>query len=274
MSSNPAPADRPTVTSVRRDLLDEQAALDAVVGALDSSQWVTATASPRWSVADQIAHLTYFDETASWAISDPDRFTASLSALAPVLAPDASPDAMDNLTIGHLRTLQPDDLAATWRANRAALAHAAAGLNDDDRVIWYGPSMGAMSFLTARLMECWAHGQHIVDAVGATRPATDRLRHIAQLGFITRRWTYLNRGLEVPPVEVRVELNAPSGAVWTFGSDDADQSVVGPAEDFCLVVTQCRHVDATRLHVSGVDARDWMTKAQAFAGAATTGPST
>ncbi len=45
--------------------------------------------------------------------------------------------------------------------------------------------MGSKSFLTARLMEAWAHGQDIVDAVGATREPTDRLRHIAQLGFIT-----------------------------------------------------------------------------------------
>jgi uncharacterized protein (TIGR03084 family) len=132
--------------------------------------------------------------------------------------------------------------------------------------------MGAKSFLTARLMECWAHGQHIVDAVGAQRAGSDRLQHIAQLGFITRNWTYLNRGLDVPATAVRVELEAPSGAAWTFGPDDAEQSVVGDAIDFCLVVTQCRHVDATDLTVTGDDARDWMTKAQAFAGGPTDGP--
>ncbi len=46
--------------------------------------------------------------------------------------------------------------------------------------------MGAKSFLTARLMEAWAHGSEIAEAVGATRAPTDRLRHIAQLGYITR----------------------------------------------------------------------------------------
>ena len=132
--------------------------------------------------------------------------------------------------------------------------------------------MGAKSFLTARLMECWAHGQHVVDAVGAERAPTDRLQHIAQLGFITRNWTYLNRGLDVPASAVRVELAAPSGGTWTFGPGDAPQSIVGPAVDFCLVVTQCRHIDATGLVVTGDDAHDWMTKAQAFAGSATDGP--
>jgi uncharacterized protein (TIGR03084 family) len=257
---------------VRTDLLDEQAALDDVVAPFLDAQWATATASPRWTVADQIAHLAYFDETAAWAIAEPDRFTKSLTDLAPVFDPDASPDAMDDLTIGHLRSLEPALLLEVWRTNRAALAAACDGLTDDRRVVWYGPSMGAMSFLTARLMECWAHGQHIVDAIGTTRPATDRLKHIAQLGFNTRKWTYINRGLDAPEAAVRVELTAPSGATWRYGSDDAEQSISGPAEDFCLVVTQCRHVDATRLDVTGDDARHWMRKAQAFAGASTTGP--
>ncbi|MEP4650328.1 MAG: maleylpyruvate isomerase family mycothiol-dependent enzyme, partial [Ilumatobacter sp.] len=161
---------------------------------------------------------------------------------------------------------------AAWRANRAVLADASAGLDDDTRVIWYGPSMGAKSFLTARLMECWAHGQHVADAIGAVREPTERLAHIAQLGVITRKWTYVNRGLDVPDADIRVELTAPSGDVWRYGSDDAEQSVTGTAEDFCLVVTQCRHVDATGLDVVGDDAVDWMNKAQAFAGQATDGP--
>ena len=264
--------DRPTTATLRRDLLDEQEALDVVVSSISDDQWALPTASPRWTVADQIAHLAYFDRTAEWAIADPDRFIASLDALAPVLVPDAAPEAMDDLTIGELRRRSPSDLLAVWRTNRAALAAAADSLDDDTRVVWYGPSMSAKSFLTARLMECWAHGQHVVDAVGAVRPATERLRHIAQLGVITRSWTYINRGIEVPPSGVRVELAAPSGTTWNFGPSDAAQSVAGTAEDFCLVVTQCRHVDSTDLVVVGDDARDWMTKAQAFAGAATDGP--
>ncbi len=263
---------RPTAASVRSDLLDEQAALDSIVSGLTDEQWALPTASPRWSVADQIGHLAFFDETAAWAIADEDRFRASLAGLGPALAPDATPDAVDNVTLGAYRAMEPTALVSAWRANREQLAEASSTLADDTRVIWYGPSMGAKSFLTARLMECWAHGQHVVDAVGAEREATDRLQHIAQLGFITRGWTYVNRGLDAPTAEVRVELVAPSGDTWTFGADDAEQSVVGAALDFCLVVTQCRHVDATDLVVTGDDARDWMTKAQAFAGSPTDGP--
>jgi hypothetical protein len=42
--------------------------------------------------------------------------------------------------------------------------------------------------------------------------------------------------------------------------------VHGPALDFCLVVTQRRHVDDTALVTVGDIARQWMLNAQAFAG--------
>ena len=99
-------------------------------------------------------------------------------------------------------------------------------------------------------MEAWAHGQDVIDAIGATREPSERLRHISQLGFITRAWTYVNRGLDVPSTPVRVELTAPSGDIWSFGPDDAAESVTGPALDFCLVTTQRRHVDDTDLVVT------------------------
>lgn len=262
----------PTASSVLADLVAEQAALDDIVGSLDDEQWALPTPSDRWSVADQIGHLTHFDETASWAILDEARFTESMNELLGALAHDASPDEADDLTLGRFRAMSPAELLAASRQNRRLLADAAATLDDDTRVIWYGPSMGAKSFLTARLMECWAHGQHICDAVGAEREATDRLQHIAQLGFITRKWTYLNRGLDAPHVPVRVSLAAPSGATWSFGPDDASETVTGSAEEFCLVVTQCRNVASTDLSVTGDAAAEWMSMAQAFAGGATDSP--
>ena len=99
-------------------------------------------------------------------------------------------------------------------------------------------------------MECWAHGQDVVDALRADgaavdRPATDRLAHIARLGYLTRGWSYINRGMSPPDGDVAVVLDAPSGAVWSFGDSETDR-VSGPAEDFCLVVTQRRHVDDER----------------------------
>ena len=252
------------IRELAADLRAEQEALDEVVARLTPEQWGRPTPSPGWSVADQIGHLTYFDGTAATAVTDPEAFQASIGALL------SAEGGVDGLTLH--RHLDPGALLAAWRSNRASLHRAVAGLEEGVRVPWYGPSMSGKSFLTARLMECWAHGQDVVDAVGAERPPSDRLRHVAQIGFITRGWTYVNRGVEAPAATIRVELAAPSGGTWHFGPDDADEVVVGPAEDFCLVVTQRRHVDDTALLAPGAASRDWLEKAQAFAGPATDGP--
>ena len=250
------------------DLLDEQAALDPIVRALSDADWATPTASPRWTVTDQIAHLTFFDGKAARAIESPERWDEERARLF-----GAGGDlGVDELTLTAVRQLPPSARHAAWVRGRDALEHAARGLADDTRVPWYGPSMGAKSFLTARLMECWAHGQDVIDAVGGIRPPSDRLRHVAQMGFATRGWTYLNRG-ESPPVDdVHLRLTAPSGATWTWGPAHADARVSGPAEDFCLVVTQRRHLDDASLELRGEAAIDWLSKAQTFAGPPTDGP--
>ena len=261
---------KPTVGSVIADLVAEQQALDAVVAKLDDAQWELSTPSPRWAVRDQIGHLAFFDETAALAITDPDGFAAHRESF--TTAAFVSAEAADDATLGATRAMSAPALLAHWRAQRAALEAAASTCAEDARIEWYGPSMSSKSFLTARLMEAWAHGQDIVDTVGGTRVATDRLRHIAQLGVITRGWSYANRGLERPAGEVSVSLTAPSGDTWSWEHADEVGRVTGPAEDFCLVVTQRRHLDDTRLVASDGPARDWMLRAQAFAGDATDGP--
>ena len=255
-----------------KDLLDEQASLDEIVAPLDSRDWDLPTPSPRWSVTDQIGHLRYFDRAAAMAIREPDDFSAEAQRL--MEASLESETSGDDFTLGDFRSLSPSDRLESWREGRSELAAAAVTLEERDRVRWYGPSMGAKSFVTARLMEAWAHGTDVCDTVGAHRRPTHRLRHVAQLGYITRAWTYINRGQPAPEAEVRVELTAPSGETWTWGDsgDTAGNAVTGPALDFCLVVTQRRHVADTALEVTGEHATDWLAKAQAFAGPATDGP--
>jgi uncharacterized protein (TIGR03084 family) len=138
------------------------------------------------------------------------------------------------------------------------------------RVPWYGPSMAARSFVTARLMETWAHGQDIVDALGVTRTPTARLRHVAHIGVRARPFSYALHGLTLPAIGVAVRLTGPDGQEWTWGEWESDKSplnsVSGSALDFCLVVTQRRHLFDTGLDVVGDVAIEWMTIAQAFAG--------
>ena len=126
--------------------------------------------------------------------------------------------------------------------------------------------MALSSFATARLMETWAHGQDVADALGVRREPTSRLRHIAHIGVRTRGFAYALRDKPVPEGDVRVELDAPDGSTWTWGSADAADRVTGPALDFCLVVTQRRHVADTAVKADGPLAEEWLSIAQAFAG--------
>ena len=90
------------VQEVIDDLVAEQAALDRVVAGLTEEQWRLATPSPRWSVADQIGHLTYFDATATLAITDAAAFAEHRTELIASLADDL---AVDEATLGAFRQL-------------------------------------------------------------------------------------------------------------------------------------------------------------------------
>jgi uncharacterized protein (TIGR03084 family) len=125
--------------------------------------------------------------------------------------------------------------------------------------------MSPTSMATARLMETWAHGVDVTDALGFPPTASDRLLHVAHLGVRTRGYSFAQRGLPPPTDEVYVELTAPSGAIWRYGSPAPD-SMVGPALDFALLVTRRRHVSDLSLVVTGESARAWVPIAQAFAG--------
>jgi uncharacterized protein (TIGR03084 family) len=253
--------------ALRSDLVAEQAALDDVVAPIDEGQWRSATPSPDWTVADQIGHLTFFDQSAATSILNPERFHKELN----VLIEAAASESIDDFTLRTYREMSGPELLGAWREGRRVLEQAASTLDEETRLPWYGPSMGAKSFLSARLMETWAHGTDIVDALDATRPATNRLRHVAQLGYLTRAWSYRVRGDDAPSDDIRVELLGPSGDLWTWGPEDAVERVTGSAEEFCLVVTQRRHVDDTTLGYGDLG-REWLTRAQAFAGGPSDGP--
>jgi uncharacterized protein (TIGR03084 family) len=168
------------------------------------------------------------------------------------------------------RTVPPDDLLAWFDSSRAGLIKTFVALDPGARVPWFGPPMSAASSVTARLMETWAHGQDVADALGAVREPTDRLRHVAHIGIRALPFSYALHDRPAPQAPVRVELTGPGGDVWTWGPADAVDLVRGPALDFCLLVTQRRHRDDLALEISGPVAAEWMSIAQAFAG--TPGP--
>jgi len=250
------------------DLTLEQGTLDNLVTSLPKEDWDRATLCLDWTIKDEICHLAYFDYTARLAATDADAFTQHLVA---DFGQVKDMDEVTNITLTRGRALDIEGLLAWWRTERQQLHSALIGLNRKDRLPWYGPPMSALSFATARLMETWAHGQDIYDAM-QQRPVSPGLKHIAHLGVSTFGWSFTNRGQEVPDTSVYVSLSGPTGETWTWGDADAGETITGPAEDFCLVVTQRRHVDDTALAVAGDTARQWMLIAQAFAGPPDNGP--
>lgn len=249
----------PALAAVLADLADEGAELDALVSA-PGVDFTTATPALGWTIAHQIGHLTWTDELAVVACRDPAAFGATRSAIVgdlPAAIEIGAASAVGRPTA---------EVIERWRAGRGDVLEALAGVPSGTRISWLGPPMGAGTIASARIMETWAHGLDIADALGAGLVATDRLRHVAELGVRTRDHSFTTQGLAVPGAPFRVELTAPSGRRWEWGPQDAAERVTGTALDFCLLVTQRRHRDDLGLSAVGPAADRWLSIAQAFAG--------
>ena len=241
------------------DLEDEEQALDTLVAGLDDAGWNTSTPAAGWDVRDAIAHLAVSEELATTALTDAEAFAARLAELVEDVA------ASDAAFTEQGRSMPGAEVLAWWRTARVATIVALRDREPRERVPWIAGPMSAMSFATARLMETWAHGQDVADGLAVPSAPTARLRHIADLGVRTRGFSFTVRGMTASEGDVRVELDAPDGSTWKWGTSNVD-IVRGPARDFCLVVTQRRHPLDTALEITGEGARAWMAVAQAFAG--------
>ncbi|MEO9139338.1 MAG: TIGR03084 family metal-binding protein [Jatrophihabitans sp.] len=246
--------------AVLSDLRDESDALETLVIDLPASGWTQPTPAAGWTIAHQIAHLSWTDDASVKAATDVDAFNAAIG-LAMV-----NPTTFVDEAAAAGAAVEPALLLQTWRERRAALQTALAAVPAGEKVPWFGPAMSPTSMATARLMETWAHGQDVADALGVERTPTDRLRNIAHIGVRTRDFAYLAREKTPPSDPFRVELTSPSGEQWAWGPADVEQRVTGTALDFCLLVTQRRHRDDLGLTAIGADADAWLDIAQAFAG--------
>jgi uncharacterized protein (TIGR03084 family) len=236
------------------DLAAEGTALEEVLVALDPGDWVRPTPAAGWTVAHQVAHLAWTDEVALLAATDPAGFAAG---------------AVDDGDRGAAAAVgvPPAELLERWRTGRRRLAEALAAAPPGVRLPWFGPPMSVASMATARLMETWAHGVDVRDALGLPVQESRRLDHVAHLGVRTRDFAFAAHGLPAPSAPVRVELTRADGSAWSAGPEDAGQRVSGPLLDFCLRVVQRRPRAVLHLVAVGPDADRWLDIAQAFAGA-------
>ena len=240
------------------------ARVDDLVETAGSGRWNAATPAEGWDVAMQVAHLAWTDEVSVAAIRDPEAFQTVVEKAM------ADPAGFVDAGAAEIAAAGRDEVLARWRMARGELADALKTADPGEQIPWFGPPMRPKSMTTARIMETWAHGIDVADALGvATGPDpafVAALPHVARLGFKTRGFSYLMNGREAPASEIHVALTLPDGTVLEFGPADAEQRVTGPALDFCLLVTQRIHRADTALQTEGADAEEWLGLAQAFAG--------
>ncbi len=246
------------LTQVLNDLAAEGDRLEALVADLDDAGWHTPTPAAGWDVATQVAHLAWTDDVALRAATDKDAWDAVVM--------DAIADPEGFVDRQALALAREPGLLERWRRARTDLRDALAAHPRGEKMPWFGPPMSATSMATARLMETWAHSLDVHEGLGAPVDDTDRIRHIAHLGVRTRNFAFGVHGLAAPAEEFRIDLVAPSGDVWSWGPEDAAQTLTGSAGDFCRLVTQRVHRADTDLVATGADVDRWLDIAQAFAG--------
>ena len=250
------PADMHELTA---DLAAETADVRKLIAGLDEAGWRTPTPAIGWTIAEQVSHLAYFDDAAVISATDAERFAAELMS-------DVEKGLTADDVAERFKGLNGQELLSWFDRSRQRLLEVFAALDPTARVPWFGPPMSAASSVTARIMETWAHGQDIADALGAGREVSPRLRHVAHIGVRALPFSFLANGLEVPAEPIRVELTWENDEVWTWGPPDATNRVTGQALDFCLLVVQRRHRDDTAIEATGAAAARWLDVAQAFAG--------
>ncbi|WP_456696560.1 TIGR03084 family metal-binding protein [Aeromicrobium sp. P5_D10] len=245
---------------VLTDLAAESAQLDEWVGGLTTAEWATVTTAEGWTVAHQIAHLHWTDIASIAAIRTPDVFGQLLTEATsdPTGYVDAKSEEMALLPVA--------DLLAAWREGRSELDKALRDVPDGEKIAWFGPPMSPTSMATARIMETWAHGHDVAEALGLAVLPSSRARHVCHIGVRARGFAYLVHGEQDPGVDIRVELTGPGGELWTWGAEDASDRVTGSAHDFALLATRRRHLDDVDVSAQGQVASHWLTIIQAFAG--------
>lgn len=244
------------------DLLAECRALDGFVSQLGDADWRAVTPFFGWTVRDQILHLHQVDRFGLISLADSDEFR---ELVAVIRAKQAEGLQLSELVRNEFAETGNLQVLNTWRDGYERIASELVAAPEGQRITWFGPEMGVLSFAAARLMEVWAHGQDIFDLFSEAREPTDRIGRICELGVRTFGWSFRNRGLDVPK-RPSVMLVSPSGEEWSWHGE-SDESVRGHALDFALVVTQRRAPQDTDLVASGPVAKRWLDIAQCFAGA-------
>ncbi len=238
------------------DFVAEGDELDGLVSA--HPDWTTPTPAAGWTIAHQIAHLATADANVLIAIRTPEAFDAVLKQAEADGPHHADLDAAAGAAKPRAELLEQ------WRAGRSEVAAALRDVPADSGFPWFDSQATATLMAPLRLMEVWAHGQDVFDALGVPHRPTGRLKHIAALGVVGRELSFYVAQSPAPAEPFRVELTGPDGQTWVWGPEDASQRIKGSALDFCLRVTHRRSLADTNLAAVGDDAAKWLDIARVF----------
>ena len=244
------------------DFLDESIALTKLLEPLAESDFETSTQFKGWTINNIVRHLHVWNIAVDLSLRDEAAFGAFVAAMINGVRGGKLPE----FEVTYLGGLSGPALRTAWMERAEATAAAFAAADPKLRLKWVGPDMSALSSITARLMETWAHAQAIYDVLAVERQDTDRIGNIVRLGVNTWGFTWKNRRMEPPGPMPQLRLEAPSGAIWEYGEPSNSGMISGSATAFCQVVTQCRNIADTSLEVTGEVAHQWMAVAQCFAG--------
>lgn len=228
---------------------EQQAELDGLLAGLEDSDWAIPTRCTGWSVADVVLHLAQTSELA--AATGNDSFGERLDRF---MRSDAcTVDEGAGRAVAAERGASATQLRWRWREAAAAQRRLFAASEASRRLPWVINEISARTLATARLAEMWIHTADIADALGVTVVPTDRLWHIARLAWRTVPYAFARAGA-VLHGPVAVELAGPSGAIWSWGTQDHPLTIVrGSGVEFCLVAARRLDPTDTKLTATGPD---------------------
>jgi len=244
-----------------QDFLEESEALFDILRDLEEEEFSRVTQFKEWTVEDVLRHLHFWNRAVDFAAQGEKAFSGLKKNVVTTMSSGKSLRGIERKAVPESGRV----LRASWIGFARALAKRWDAMDPNARLPWIGPDISAQTAITSRQMETWAHGFEIFDLLGLERVEQDRLRNIVMLGVNTFGWSHEMRGLDVPGAMPKLILDAPSGAIWEFGEEDAGL-IAGKAVDFGAVVTQTRALGDTGLKLEGEVAKTWMTHAQCFEG--------
>ena len=207
------------------DLVAEQDRLEAILAGLSDDAWLMPSDADGWTIADVVLHLAQTEEAVA----------ASAAAGAPDVEWSADPRSIDDVMDELVRAERTASAAVfeRWRSARRAAITALRTADPQQPLAWAAASLKPRTLATTRLAEHWAHGLDITIPLKIDFPDTDRLRHVAWLGYSTLPYAFFVEDQESR--DVFCELTGPDGTVWSFGPPTADSTISGSAGAFCRV---------------------------------------